>query len=95
MHPLIERGRDKYGKIKMSVFRSQLWLNIQIHKSTEEVEDKHQSKPESNYRSGMVAVDMVGMPISDHLIDALFSTSHRSCPSSIIASVLASFLDKV
>jgi hypothetical protein len=55
----------------MSVLRSQRWLNIQIHKSPEKVKRKHKSKPESHYSPGMVMVDMVGMPRSDHLIDRL------------------------
>ena len=55
----------------MSVFRSQRWLNIQIQESTEEVERKHKSQPESDDSPGMVAVDMVGMPTSDHFIDRL------------------------
>jgi hypothetical protein len=55
----------------MSVLRSPLWLNIQIQKSPEEVKNQHESQPESHYSPGVVAVDMVGMPRSDHLIDRL------------------------
>ncbi len=66
---IVESWKYEPGKIKMSVFRSQLWLNIQTHKSTEEIKDKHEGQPEGNYSRGMVLVEMIGMPVSHHFID--------------------------
>ena len=43
-------------------------LDIQIYKGTEEIEHKHEGQPEGSYSVRMVFVDMISMPVGNHLI---------------------------
>ena len=57
--------------MQLGVPGANLRLDVEIDERPEQVNDQHQRQPESGDRCGVVAIHMVGVPVSDHLVEGL------------------------